>query len=232
MRLLARSILTCLIIAILVTPGISEDFDPFVLKVSDSGPSLTVTVKYSTVVVKDGSRTVQKIPYDKESMDELMKEMQEVNGDLSDLFSSLDMNFDGFLDLLISTSLYTRNTSYICYLWNPKIGKFEINEPLGDICNLTCDEETKKIRGFFHESASDNVEEEYEWLDGEITLTWRKIQIYDFEKELFVVTEERLNSDGVMVQVSEKFLSEDELIKLLEGESFLDEKIILGERVC
>lgn len=219
MKKMSRFFFACLAVIILVAPGISKEIAPLVFVVSDDGPSLGITVKDSCVIVLSGDSTVQEFPWRGDPLEEDEERSFE-------LFSALDMNFDGFTDFRVARETGVSNLYYSCYLWNPKTGKFEENGPLGDISNPDFDEEAEKISSFTHESATDNREDIFRWVDGHLTMTWSKVQRYDEARGFFVVTEESLNDKGVMETISERSFDEVQISRYLDGEPCLDEETL------
>ncbi|MCF4151724.1 hypothetical protein L2W58_07895 [Dethiosulfovibrio sp. F2B] len=219
MKLLARSVFTCLVMIILATPGVSMDMAPLIFKVSDDGPSLSVTVKDKAVIVLNGDRTVQEFPRRGDALEEGEERSIEV-------LAALDMNFDGFTDFRVAREPGVPNLYYSCYLWDPETRKFEENGPLGDVSNPVFDKEAGRISAFTHQSVTDNQKEEFRWIDGELTLIWRKSQRYDEDRALFVVTEEILNDRGSMETVYERSFDEVQISRYTDGEPCLDEETI------
>ncbi|HPQ38083.1 MAG TPA: hypothetical protein PLW97_10605 [Synergistaceae bacterium] len=217
MKLFGKIFMACLVAVIWTSPGISGVMEPVTFEVAEGFPSLTLTLVEGEVQVAEGAKMVQRIPCDEDAV-RMAEEMS------MELVSLVDMNFDGFPDLQILESLGSVNAYYACYLWNPEKSLFEKNEALEEIASPRFREDTKEISGFYHGSATDNVETLYAWREGGLTLLWRKTQAYEEDLGRFVITEERLKDDGTLETEFERSFSEEELELYLQGKSGLREE--------
>lgn len=218
MKRYLRKILAGLTFAVMMGAGASGAEPAFIFNVSDDGPALSVTFDGDTFYVRSKDEVISEI------QSEICEEA--VKDDPSLCVSSVDANFDGFNDLMITETLYVPNPYCSFYLWNPETGKLERDESLEEIIGPRFDSEAKRIIGFSHGSATDNQETEYRWIDGRPTLTWRKTQVYDGDSDLFVITEEVRDEEGAMEVSSEISLTGGQMERFLEGEPFFDRETI------
>ena len=219
MVVLRKSFAIFLMIAFFAAPGLCGVTEPLVLEIKEETLTLMATFTGDELCIRNGTEIFQRIPCDEETA-------KQAEACSMECISLIDMNFDGFPDLQILESLGSVNAYYACYLWNPESGLFEENEPLGEIANPTFHEDTKEISAFFHVNAMDNMESLSAWRNGELVMLWCKTQNYVDHLNLFEVTEERLNDDGVLENVFERHFTEKQMERYLQGELPLEKNVL------
>lgn len=66
-------------------------------------------------------------------------------------FEVLDLNFDGYLDLMIVEQVASDCHSYRCWLKIPETNSYELSEELSGLSNIKADPELQAIFAFSHE---------------------------------------------------------------------------------
>ncbi len=95
-------------------------------------------------------------------------------------FELLDVNFDGFKDILIYLGSYgNQGVVYKdCFLWNNKNQLFENYNSFQEIPNPQIDEHGKCIYGFFRNHSGHCTYEFYAWNENELACNYRIHKIY------------------------------------------------------
>ncbi len=70
-----------------------------------------------------------------------------------------DLNFDGYLDMMLPTKSTGECLAYTCFLWEPSTGGYRLSEALTGLCNIRVDAEGKYLLTF---SQSYEVQQEFE----------------------------------------------------------------------
>lgn len=181
---LLRGFVASSMIMVLVVAAMADESPSLTFKVGDDAPTLTVTIEDGLVEITDADRErTWNIPFDEEMV-------SPVGGSLA-LFSAIDMNFDGYLDLQVLASRGSHNVYYDCYLWNAQRDSFQKDRNLEKIANPIFDGARERVTSFCHVSATDHSEAEYSWIEGNLTRLWHRGLSYDDKTERFIIVEER-----------------------------------------
>ena len=114
-------------------------------------------------------------------------------GYLTDQNNTLDMvdaNFDGYEDLMI----YSHdggagpNNGYNFYIYDPKSKRFEYNQILSGLTQTQIDAKAKMITAAWRNGAAEHGYEEYQWINGELTMTKQIIETFTQNDEIQTVT--------------------------------------------
>lgn len=81
-----------------------------------------------------------------------------------------DMNFDGYTDFRLPSSLGNVNSFYYCWLWNMNTKTFEYYYPLSAICSPEFKQDTKQIVSTNRSSAARYDVTTYTWVDGQLSV--------------------------------------------------------------
>ncbi len=81
-----------------------------------------------------------------------------------------DMNFDGYTDFRLPSSLGNVNSFYYCWLWDMSEKTFKYFPPLSAICSPEFNQSTKEIVSTNRSSAIKYDVTTYKWVDGQLSL--------------------------------------------------------------
>lgn len=112
----------------------------------------------------------------------------------------IDINFDGYLDILILGSVggAKANHYYLGWIYNPQTNQFdEIN--IGSITNLAIDKQNKVLKSVVADTAASHTYSIYRYVDDEFILT-NSLNV-EYESKNYYYTETEL-INGEMVVVS------------------------------
>jgi hypothetical protein len=102
------------------------------------------------------------------------------------LLQTADLNFDGYLDLLMvgyANVPHLGNTFYCAWLWQPQGGRFKEVPEIGEISDPTPDPPTKTIRSHRDYLGGPEVDETYGWENGKLVLLESKQRFYSSSVE-------------------------------------------------
>lgn len=136
-----------------------------------------------------------------------------------DDFGTVDFNFDGYQDLrLLAMSGATGNRAYLCWLFDPKSGKFSFERSLLDLGNPKPDPKTRTIstRSTGGMAGKVYTEGAYAWKAGALALVRRERQVWNEARKAFDrFHEERANDTLAVVRRGVRFEAE-----VTEGERY------------
>lgn len=114
-------------------------------------------------------------------------------------FEVLDLNFDGFVDFMISDNIAGDCVSYICWLWDNAAGDYIKSDSLTGLCNVKVNEELQAVFGFTHSyetekayldvpatSTTTDSTTKYVWKDGILTPEIRASITYYSETDTYL----------------------------------------------
>ena len=114
-----------------------------------------------------------------------------------------DMNFDGYIDLKVATSVGRANRYDNCWLWDKAGRKFVLSEALSQLASPVFNPESKQVRSFVHISATDSEETTYIWEKGELLLIHKIERTAGKDGKKLTEREFRRNKQGKMRLVRE-----------------------------
>ncbi len=100
-----------------------------------------------------------------------------------------DMNFDGYTDFRLPSSLGSVNSFYYCWLWDMSEKTFKYYYPLSAICSPEFKKDTKEIVSTNRSSASRYDVTTYTWVDGQLSV----------QKHELVTADENITSTGAEI---------------------------------
>lgn len=124
---------------------------------------------YSIIVEDRQMNPIQMIPYAVRT-DEYSVSLYP---SLEKTFYLLDVNFDGFNDILILTGYYgTQGAAcYTCWLWDAGTGAYIQNDSFSDIPNVSIDRDSHRVLGCWRNWAASHSWAMYQYIDGEFVMT-------------------------------------------------------------
>lgn len=100
-----------------------------------------------------------------------------------------DMNFDGYTDFRLPSSLGNVNSFYYCWLWDMSAKTFKYYPPLSAICSPVFNKNTKEIVSTNRSSAARYDVTTYKWIDGQLSV----------QKHELVTADENITSTGAEI---------------------------------
>ena len=100
-----------------------------------------------------------------------------------------DMNFDGYTDFRLPSSLGSVNSFYYCWLWDMSAKTFKYYPPLSAICSPVFNKNTKEIVSTNRSSAARYDVTTYKWIDGQLSV----------QKHELVTADENITSTGAEI---------------------------------
>lgn len=100
-----------------------------------------------------------------------------------------DMNFDGYTDFRLPSSLGNVNSFYYCWLWDMSAKTFKYYPPLSAICSPVFNKSTKEIVSTNRSSAARYDVTTYKWIDGQLSV----------QKHELVTADENITSTGAEI---------------------------------
>lgn len=100
-----------------------------------------------------------------------------------------DMNFDGYTDFRLPSSLGNVNSFYYCWLWDMSAKTFKYYPPLSAICSPVFNKNTKEIVSTNRSSAARYDVTTYKWIDGQLSV----------QKHEIVTADENITSTGAEI---------------------------------
>lgn len=100
-----------------------------------------------------------------------------------------DMNFDGYTDFRLPSSLGSVNSFYYCWLWDMGAKTFTYYSPLSAICSPVFNKDTKEIVSTNRSSAARYDVTTYKWIDGQLSV----------QKHELVTADENITSTGAEI---------------------------------
>lgn len=163
--------------------------------------TLELTASEVIVSAPDGT-LIQRIPFDPNELTEFNR---------GDFMTTPDINFDGWPDLLLIASQGLQNVYYEGWIWDPEEGCYVYAPEIRSLSSPFFNARTRRVETFEHGSATDNESAVWEWQNGRLKEISRRVQTYDETTGLFTVTAYGLNSEGNLVPVSVRTLTEEQL---------------------
>lgn len=137
------------------------------------------TYHANKIELYDGDRLLQSIPLETTDTWNGMSLGAEVE----------DMNFDGYLDLRIQSSIPAGpNTPYLYWLWNPETSLLEVNKELEEITAPEFDSSTQTIHSFNRDNAAEYSDVYYRYIEGSPVVVRSLIHKFDDDQVLWQVT--------------------------------------------
>lgn len=117
---------------------------------------------YKVEVRKVGSNVV---------IQEILANPNNLHGEQKELFSLVDMNFDGVKDVqLFRTRSTNLEVSFNCYIFNADSGQFIFNPELSDLRNPTFLADCQSIHEYHRVGSSERTHSLYKWKNGKLLL--------------------------------------------------------------
>lgn len=182
----------------LVQAGEKGVFPP--IAIGNGAPTVSIAISADKITVYwEGSTQLllQEIPYNAAMLPEL-EDRERVIAE--------DMNFDGYLDLKIASSLGSANAYYSCWLWDSNGQNFVYHEQLSRLASPIFNPDVKTVYSFTHISAADSEETTYMWKGGRLWPVQIVERSYDADGDRLLIREYRLDEQGERRLVREQKL--------------------------
>lgn len=116
------------------------------------------------------------------------------------------MNFDGYKDIRIQQNVPVgANIFYLCWIYNPKINKFEPDGLLSSLSLPSFDPVKKIVSSYERGSAVDNVSQKYVYIDNQLTLKSEVARTMNYETGMIdVVEKELINGKLIIIKETEE----------------------------
>lgn len=137
-------------------------------------------------------------------------------------FSTVDLNFDGILDMRLKTAKKTAGMQFACYLWDAEKGYYVYHPSLSALQNLTVADTISAITACEYEYTVDpatgdtpefyterNAFVIYRWIDGKLNEVHRKELTYYEESDIYCYAVFDLDEDGEMDTTRESWITAD-----------------------
>ncbi|MBP9760460.1 MAG: hypothetical protein KBD24_03815 [Candidatus Pacebacteria bacterium] len=85
-----------------------------------------------------------------------------------------DVNFDGYQDLLLFSDQGSGGVSYHVWVYVPSENRFAYSDEVSGIGNMMVDTDKQRIRGSWSSGLCHHTDEEYEYINGKLTLVWEQ----------------------------------------------------------
>ena len=213
------SILLTLALLLALAACSAEQYDA--LYVIDGENGMTFTVRGSgtrpkQIVVKNGDEIIWKTKV------KIPRSVGSLGGHYG--FEIIDLNFDGYNDLMLADGVSGECISYICWLYDEASGKYVRSEQLSGLCNIHADADLKALLAYTHtytmEQAYADVPAsyitvdsttKYVWNDGNLTPEVRASISYYSETEMYQYSVAVYDSEnGTFADSDDKWLSPEE----------------------
>ncbi len=109
-----------------------------------------------------------------------------------------DLNFDGYLDFMLSKDYGSGGQWYHVWICDPKTGRYKYNEDLGELGELTADSVTKTLRSVEQSGASDGMEAEYRLVNGKLVRLSEEETRFDETIQRSIVTKKRFRNSRII----------------------------------
>lgn len=145
---------------------------------------------------------------------------EELESDCEDAymgFHVVDLNFDGYLDIMVACLMggAHQNYWYYAYLWDPKAETFAANESFTDICNATVDPDRKAILSIGANSAYEMCYDIYRFKNG----------VFELEAELITEVGWDTTSGGLDIWRSWEYRIKDGEAELVSSLEFVERDV-------
>ena len=113
----------------------------------------------------------------------------------------LDLNFDGYDDVMIANDVAGDCVSYLCWLWDAEKNTMVPSDELSGLCNLATNPEKKAVFAYSHTferehayldvpeaTISTDITTKYVWTDGVLTPDIRISLIYYSETDMYCLS--------------------------------------------
>jgi len=118
-----------------------------------------------------------------------------------------DFNFDGFMDIAVFAG--TGNTTFWnnYFIYNPKAKRYEYHEKMSGIPNIFIDEKNKTLSMHTNDGYAGMMytNNEYKWINGELTLIHKENQNYDTDNDIYIRTIGILQNNGAWEEKIQQF---------------------------
>ena len=117
-----------------------------------------------------------------------------------------DLNFDGFPDMFVTSSMGNVNVYSDYWLYNPATKQLEQNKDM-ELCLFEIDKDNQEILSFERSSAAESKQTYYKYKEGKFVKTKIEERTYKNETTYRLVTQE-LQADGKMKKVKDEVIVE------------------------
>ncbi|MDR2999834.1 MAG: hypothetical protein LBU89_01100 [Fibromonadaceae bacterium] len=113
-----------------------------------------------------------------------------------------DINFDGYMDLIIEADYGGDNIYHVFYLYNPQTKVFYYHKELNQMTGFQTDYEAQTVTSYGVGDAEGKTywKSVYKWVNGQLTLINSDNREYDYDLERYIRTTRTLQDDGKWLQ--------------------------------
>lgn len=166
--------------------------------IGKDAPAVEFVVRAGKIAVyrqDKGHALLQEIPYGVPAYAKLAA---------SDLLSFEDMNFDGYMDVKIASSVGRANRYDDCWLWDKASRKFVLHEELSQLASTVFNPDKRTVYSYTHISAAESEEATYIWKNGRLSPIQRLERTYSHDGNRLIEREYRPDEQGELQLVREQ----------------------------